>query len=423
MRLFKFALPIVSLMLVGGFLAALYQSQAQPEVVWGKQWGTVASEAPHDITLNGDGSIYVSGMTKGNLFGQNQGGMDIFIMKLDSSGQVLWSKQFGTKDNDEGAKLSGDATRGIYLVTVTTGEWFGESLDDRDVVLLKLSTDGQPVQGRRIGTDKGEARGRIVVDQQGYIYVTGVTDGSLFGQHQRGEFEGGYEGFLAKLDSAGNLVWGKQFKDDLPEEIAIDSQGNIYVIGKTYDINNIMVTFLAKFASNGTLVWRQVLPDTKDEVINSLCIDGSGNVYVVGEVAVYVDENRLVSIPDAFIAKHDGANGQRVWFKRFKSQGEGEIAEAFDDVTVDGQGNVYVVGFAEGSLFGNHLGDADVVLAKFDAQGNMIWGKQWGTDKGDAGIAIVVDGDGNIYLAGSTLGNLFGTNAGGADIFAVKFRQ
>lgn len=165
----------------------------------------------------------------------------------------------------------------------------------------------------------------------------------------------------------------------------------------------------------------------REEVVNSLSVDGKGNVYVVGEVAVFVDENLLISIPDAFLAKYDGANGQRVWFKRFKSQGEGEIegeiSEAFDNVTVDGSGNVYVVGFTKGSLFGNHLGDKDVILAQFDGQRNEIWSKQWGSIKGESGIAIALDGSGNIYIGGLTEGNLFGTNAGDADIFVVKFRQ
>lgn len=64
------------------------------------------------------------------------------------------------------------------------------------------------------------------------------------------------EGFLAKFDSDGNLIWGKQFKDDLPEVITIDGQGNIYVGGMVYDdVNNTVVALLAKYSSNGNPVW------------------------------------------------------------------------------------------------------------------------------------------------------------------------
>ena len=84
---------------------------------------------------------------------------------------------------------------------------------------------------------------------------------------------------------------------------------------------------------------------------------------------------------------------------------------------------MYVVGFTEGILFGNRLGEGDVIMAKFDRQGNMLWGKQWGSAKGDVGRAITVDGQGNIYVAGGTNGDLYGTNAGQMDIFIVKFKQ
>lgn len=221
-------------------------------------------------------------------------------------------------------------------------------------------------------------------------------------------------------------IWsgGKQFKDDLPEATAADSQGNIYVGGAAYDdVNNDIVTFLAKFTSDGAVVWRQVLPIFADEGFNSLSVDGSGNVYGAGEVGVYPDENWLVTVPDAFLAKHNGLDGQRLWSKRFKSQDGDEIPERFIDLAIDGQGHVYVVGTTEGSLFGNHLGDEDVVLAKFDSQGNMIWSKQWGKDKEERGIAIAVDRTGSIYMAGLTSSNLFGTNEGEIDIFVVKFRQ
>jgi hypothetical protein len=249
-----------------------------------------------------------------------------------------------------------------------------------------------------------------------------MTTGSLFGKY-RGD---SYEGFLAKYDLNGNLVWGKQFSGEGLEAMAIDSQSNIYVAGVTEDeATNEVANFLAKFNTDGALIWRQVFPYTEDEIITSISVDGSGNVFGVGKVNIYSedDESRAIPIPDAFISKYRGENGERLWLKRMKSQGEEGKEEELSDVAVDGQGYVYVVGFTEGSLFDNHLGDFDVVMAKFDGQGNMLWGKQWGSVKDDVGRAIIVDGQGNIYVAGGTNGDLYGTNAGQMDIFIVKFRQ
>jgi len=408
--------------MIFSLIAALSWIQSQPEIVWSKQWGMVGDEWVDGIDLDAQGNIYISGMTNGNLFGQNQGEMDIFVVKLDSNGQVLWSRQLGTSEREDGAGLCVDkVSANIYLVTTTAGNWFGESLGERDIILIKLSTDGQLIWGKRIGTNKDEFFIAAAIDQKGHIYIIGTTWGNLFGEYQSKIRE---EGFLAKFDSDGNLVWGKQFKNDLLDVIEVDNQGNIYISGTVCnDINNNIVTFLAKIASDGTIIWRQELTVTENEGFTSLIVDESGNVYGGGYIVTYLDENQLSSTSDAFIVKYDGMNGQRLWSKRLKSQGEDEIEEEFYDVMTDKQGNVYAVGFAKGSLFSNSLGDSDIVIVKFDSEGNIIWGKQLGTDKEDEGIAITVDRNGNIYVAGNTKGNLFGINAGETDIFVVKFRQ
>lgn len=207
MSRFKFAL-MISLIFAGGLVMSLYQSQAQPDVVWGKQWGTIEEEFPIDMRLDEQGNIYMVGVTKGSLFGQNQGERDVFVVKLDSTGQVLWSKQLGTAGIEETAESAVDGGGNVYIAIITGGDWFGKNMGERDVVLVKLSTDGQLVWGKRLGTSGDEFVLSMTLDNQGYIYIAGVTRGSLFARYQRGE-RGEEEGFLVKLDSAGNLVWGK----------------------------------------------------------------------------------------------------------------------------------------------------------------------------------------------------------------------
>jgi len=428
--LFTFIIAFIS---VSVMLFALQQNSEQLKVVWGKQWGTEATELVTGIALDGQDNIYIAGVTKGNLFEQNQGKLDIFIIKLDSEGNVLWGKQLGSEE-EEWCDMAVDGEGNVYLVTVTEGNWFGKNFGNfyKDIVLLKLSSSGEILWSKRIGTEEDEVYDGIAIESN-HFYIAGGTTGSLFGDYKKGGW-GGYEGFLAKFDLNGNLVWGKQFsEEDYFGAISVDSQSNIYVAGLTImkdEANDKIATLLAKFNPNGTLIWKQkyVFPIITDkdekEIINSMRLDGNGNIYASGEITVYVDENKLVSIPDAFVGKYSCDNGQRIWSKRFRSEGEKEIEEAFLDVTVDEQGYVYVVGYTEGSLFGNHLGGIDdVILAKFDGQGNMLWGKQWGSEKGETGAAIDVDGQGNIYVAGATDGDLFGKNAGKTDIFIVKFKQ
>ncbi len=415
----KVSITLVAIALWGGvMLFAFQQGGGQLEVIWGKQIGTSEEEGADDLTLDKKGNIYIAGWTGGNLFGQHQGKRDIFIVKMDSNGQILWSKQLGTAEEELCVKIATDGEN-VYLLTDTEGGWFGESLGRDDIILLKFSSDGQLLWGKRLGGSEQDFCADIAVDQQGNIYIIGNTGSNLFAKKRNA-----YEVFLAKFDAAGNLLWGKQFEDGL-DAIVVDHQGNIYVSGGSYDkVNDTSLLVLAKFAPDGTMIWRQTLTAIAHEGIISLAVDSSGNLYGAGMAVGYLEEREIViSIPDAFLAKFIGADGQMIWSKKLKSKGEGEVNEEFVDVAVDEEGNVYVVGNSGGSLFGEHLGDTDVVLAKFDTQGNMIWGMQWGSAKGETGLAVAVDGQKNIYIAGATDSNQFGSNAGESDLYLAKFKQ
>lgn len=400
----------------GVVLIAIQQGGGQLEVVWGKQFGTIAMDSPDSVALDPQGNVCISGVTKGNLFGNNNGGQDIFVIKLNSDGQVIWNKQLGTQTEEESAELAVDGMGNIYVATMTEGEWFGKGHGRRDIVIMKLSTDGQLLWGKRIGTNDDEVFTDIAADSKDCIYIASITTSvtkSITGVY--------YDGVITKLDSNGNILWSKQFRNDMVFNITIDRQGCIYVGGIKSDGN----TYLSKLTSSGEVIWRRAEQNTEDESfeIRSIGVDRNGDVYVVGGLNVYVDENKLVATPDAFITKYSQANGERMWLKRFRSQGEGKIDEEFIDVVVDGQGNIYAVGMTEGSLFGNHLGDADVIVAKIDGAGNVTWGKQWGTEKGEVGIGIVLDSRGHIYIVGGTNGNIFAPNAGETDVFIGKFKQ
>ena len=92
---------------------------------------------------------------------------------------------------------------------------------------------------------------------------------------------------------------------------------------------------------------------------------------------------------------------------------------------MDGSGNVYVTGYTNGGLDGNtSAGGSDIFLVKYDSAGTKQWTRQLGTASDDYGEGVAVDGSGNVYVTGGTLGGLDGnTSAGGADIFLVKYNS
>lgn len=181
------------------------------------------------------------------------------------------------------------------------------------------------------------------------------------------------------------------------------------------------------------------------EVGNCIAVDGSGNIYITGKFQGTADFDpsgvtaNLVPLgsEDIFFAKYD-ASGNYIWAKSIGSSGVGCTGNG---IAVDGNGNVYITGFFDGTAdfdpSGNTVnlttsGSADIFVAKYDASGNYLWANKIGSSSGyDVGNSIAVDGSGNIYFTGYFAGTAdfdpsgvtanLSSNAGSNDIFIAKY--
>ena len=99
----------------------------------------------------------------------------------------------------------------------------------------------------------------------------------------------------------------------------------------------------------------------------------------------------------------ESAMGQDIsWTRQFGTEGD----DTAEDMVIDGAGNLYVVGSTDGPLAGqSHLGSQDAYLKKYDGQGNELWVRQFGTELWDSGAAVAMDGEGSLYVIGTTLGS------------------
>jgi hypothetical protein len=262
---------------------------------------------------------------------------------------------------------------------------------------------------------------RVTADSCGNIYVVGYTYGTFPSQTSYGFFDA----FLAKFDSAGNLLWVRQFgssRDDFAHGLAVDGEGNIYVSGGTggtlpgqtsFGLEDI---FLAKYDRNGNLLWlRQFGTSTND---NDYCVavDPWSNVYVVGHTGT--SPQAPPGSQDILLAKFD-SSGNMLWMKRFGTEND----DYNGGVAVDSYGNAYVAGFTLGTFPGQtSFGLSDFFLVKFDSSGRQLWVKQFGTSREDAGgYGVIVDKFGNVYITGLTRGTFPGQiSLGGSDAFHSK---
>jgi hypothetical protein len=329
-----------------------------------KQFGTSSDDNVRGIITDSNGNFYVTGQTSGSLPGNtNLGGSDAFITKYDALGNQVWTKQFGSSADDNG---------------------FG-----------------------------------ITIDNNGNLYITGQTAGSLPGQTNKGQSDA----FIAKYDTLGNQLWIRQFgssqfsgagnENTNTNGISIDINGNIYITGGVFGGD----AYIVKYDTSGTQLGTKRLGASNGKG-NGIITDGNGNFYTTGNAVGNLSGNTNQGLADAYIAKYD-ALGNQLWAKLL-----GTSASDFSNgISRDNNGNLYIVGNTSGSLLGNtSQGAQDAYIAKYDALGNQIWVKQFGTSSSEVANGITINSNGTIYVTGSTNGSLPGnTNQGSSDAFIAAF--
>jgi hypothetical protein len=428
---------------------------------WAKSMGGIYDDISKSIAVDGSGNIYTTGCFMDTIdlnpgVGVNNltsaGGYDIFISKLDASGNFVWAKSMGGPDNDGAYSITTDASGNVY----TTGGFSGTADFDpgvgvsnltssgfEDVFISKLDASGNFVWAKRIGEFLTYIGYSISVDVAGNVYITGFMGGNIF---------------ISKLDVSGNLVWTKTIWGDkgmAGSSIALDASGNIYITGilagmadfdpgpGTFNLRAVGSSdiFILKLDASGNFVWAKNMGGTNDAHGQSIAIDGSGNVCTTGNFYGTVDfnpgtgVNNLTSagLNDVFILKLD-ASGNFLWVKSMGGTNEDGSAS----VAVDGSGNIYTTGvfmdtadFDPGAGVNNLIsaGGYDIFISKLDASGNFVWAKRMGGTNYEQGNSLAVDVTGNIYTTGGFRGTAdfdpgAGVNnlisKGSTDIFVSK---
>jgi hypothetical protein len=393
---------------------------------WTQLLGTSSDEGAECVAVDAGGAVYVAGYTKGGLDNNtNSGGSDLFLVKYDTSGARQWTQQLGTSGDDAAKGVAVDPSGNIYVAGYTKGGLDGNTNSGgSDLFLVKYDSSGARQWTQQLGTSGDDVAEGVAVDPIGNIYVAGYTKGGLDGNTSAGE----NDLFLVKYDSAGAKQWTRQLGssyDDLAYSVAVDGSGNIYVTGNTtggLDGNTSAGEndlFLVKYDSDGAKQWTRQLGTSSYDKATGVAVDGSGDIYVTGYTAGGLDGNTYAGWGDIFLVKYD-SNGVKQWTQLLGSGDEDEG----HGVAVDASGAVYVTGDTWGGLDNNAnagLDWVDIFLVKYDSNGVKQWTRQIGTPSNDVAYGVVVDG-GYIYVAGYTKGGLDGnTNAGGSDIFLVKY--
>lgn len=399
---------------------------AKGEFVWAKQLGGSGWEYARAIAVDANGNVYVAGNYNGTAdFDPNPqatstltavGGDDIFVVKLNSSGNLVWAKSMGGNTTDEAYSLAVDGSGNVYA----TGRFQG-------------TADFDPGAGTA------------------NLTVSGSSD----------------DIFLCKLDASGNYVWAKQIGgggNDFGMSAALNRAGSaVYLAGYywgsvDFDPGAPTLTlaamgasdvFVAKFSTaDGALQWAKGVGGSGYDLGYAVAVDEAENVYYTGAFESTVDFNpdatgtdELASAggADIFIAKLS-ASGNYMWAKRFGSA----MPEWGQAIATDIENNIYCTGFFQGTVDFDpgtgvtelvSAGGEDVFVGKFNAAGVMQWaGGMGGANAmfGDRGQAITVSNTGDVLTTGwfydsgdfdPGSGTTTLTSQGSFDIFVHKFSQ
>lgn len=287
------------------------------------------------------------------------------------------------------------------------------------IIFLHDSINAQTnfIWGKQFGTDKEESGLITATDQSGNVYIAGNTNGALANQNY-----GKSDAFITKLDSAGNIIWNKQLgtkEDDRIFDLKIDRTGNLYATGytqgvlteKSFGKEDIIVV---KLNNVGNIEWQKQYGSDSAEVGNAIYVDNPGNIYVTGATRGLMG-NSSSGMADCFILKLD-TEGNKLFVSQFGTSTD----DVGQGIAGDLVSNIYLAGATYGDLAIKNKGKSDAFFGKFDNKGEQIKVIQFGTDNYDGAGRIAIDKENNIYLGGSTGGDMAGKQLGEGDAYITR---
>ncbi len=392
-------------------------------LIWATYYGGTHNDRGVSCSTDASGTIYLCGITRSTngistpgahqeTKGASANFLDGFLVKFNADGIRQWATYYGGSNSNESYACPIDANGNIYLSGITKSTNaiatpssyqpnFGGGV--YDAYIAKFNSDGVRQWGTYFGSTGDDYGYNSVLDNIGNIYLAGSTSSLSFastGVHQEIYGGGTSDGYIAKFDNDGNLIWNTYCGGDNLDRfnsIKLDSDGNIWAGGETQSTNGI--------ATNNA------------------------------HQTIYAGGNVLLGGGDAIFTKFN-ANGQRLYGTYYGGTG----ADGGGIISIDLANNVYVSGWTQSLqniadidpyqiLFGG--GTLDGYITKFNTLGGQQWGSYFGGSSDDAIVSSSAYNDGDLLVCGATTSNnaiaspssVQSSFSGGTtwDAFLVKF--
>ncbi len=351
----KFSIFSILLGIIIGFGLVSTVSAADLSNTYAKNVGGNGVDVALASVVDTAGNTYITGYFEGTADFDpsstvrgytSKGAGDVFIQKVNSSGNLVWVRRIGGTSDEHGNAISLDTDGNVYI----TGYFNGTADFDpgeptvnlstssgANAFVLKLDSNGRYVWAKNMGGNSWTVGNSIAVDANGNVYTKGLFAGTADFDPGAGTANmtapGGQtyldQVYISKLDASGNYVWAKNFGGNLWDtgySLVLDSNANIYSTGYfegTADFdpsaNTANLTsagakdvFISVIDNSGNYIAAVGIGSTGDDQANSINIDSSNNVYIAGQFEGTVD-----FAPGATTRNLTSNGGKDIFFAKF----------------------------------------------------------------------------------------------------------
>lgn len=422
-----------------------------PVVLWSKCFGGTANEWAYAIKQTSDDGFLVLATTTsvdGDVAGSDSIMGDYWIIRLDSMGNLLWSKCYGGSSEERSYSLTVDPDDGFLMAGYsgsTDGDLAGTGNMGGDFWLVKCDSQGTIEWQQCYGGSGWEECYNVAKTFDGGYIATGFalsTDFDVIGFHDSTICPQCQDAWVIKLDSAGAIQWSRCYGGywiDIGFTI-IQTADSGFILASTTSSDDGDVSgnhgppipgyttdfWIVKLDQAGNILWQKCRGGGSDEGLFGTHSIRMISTYDKGCIAI----GRTTSADGDVTGLHGMSDD--AWVFKMDSMGNIQWQKCLGGFSFDDIGSVIqlpdssylalaLAGSSDGDVTGNH-GGTDAWLVKLDAAGNIVWSQCYGGTSGDAAYDFLLTSGGEVVFAGTSWsndGDVSG-NHGSTDVWLAK---
>ncbi|HKR05607.1 MAG TPA: T9SS type A sorting domain-containing protein [Bacteroidia bacterium] len=366
----------------------LFVKDAIAQITFQKTYGGVNDEFVYSIGQTSDGGYIIAGSTRS--FGA--GNEDIYLTRINSTGDTLWTRTFGGADY-EYANSAEQTSDGGFIIAATT-----DNLSTSDIYLLRTDSSGNFIWAKTYGGSGFDFGNSVQQTNDGGFIVAGLT--RSFGA-------GMYDAYLIRTDAQGDTLWTKTYG-------GIDNESGKYSVRQTSDSGFIISGGTQSFGAGNTDAYI-IRTNSLGDTLWTKAYGGTANDYVYAIIQTADSGFVFAGSTSSF-----GAGVYNIYLTKTNSLGNVAWTKTFGGNGFDGGG--YFRQTADGGfiLTGAYnpptTQDYDVYLIRADSSGNLIWAKTYGGTQADLGYDVEQTNDDGYIIAG--MSRSFGLGA--SDTYLIR---